>query len=137
MHGESDSTGQVATRLPFLSHLESAFDGFSRLPLKGLNCRGEVSGEWRLSFANGEGRTGIATCTVADAAPRVLQGGRGVWIRFSKSCARSFSAAIAVRIYCQEGTCDVSGIPILIGISSLGYAKRDRGTTSAKSTTQP
>src|ERR1035441_1000762 len=98
---------------------------------------GRLVGGLRLPFANGEGRTGIATCTTTAAAPCVLQNGSGTSICFWKSCARSLSAAIAERICCQEGSYDVSGIPILTRISSLGYGKHDRGTTSAKSTTQP
>ena len=97
----------------------------------------ELVGGLGLLRANGEGRTGIATCMTTAAAPCVLQKESGTRIRFWESCTRSFSAAIAERTCCQEGSYDVSGIPILIGISSLGYAKRDRGTTSAKSTTQP
>src|ERR1035441_10684243 len=85
MHGESDSTGQIARSLSSRSHLESAFDGFSRLCLKGLDCRGGVGwGWWRLPFANGEGRTGIAICPTTDAAPCVPQNGSGTRIQFWK-----------------------------------------------------
>ena len=110
--------------------------------LADLPCRvwivvAELVGGLGLLYANGEGRTGIATCTTTAAAPCVLLNGSGTRIRFWKSSGRSFSATIAERICCQEGSCDVSVIPILSGIASLGYAKRDRGTTYAKSTAQP
>jgi len=116
---------------------ESAFDGFSRLPPKGMDCRGGGTIWLILPFAKSEGRSSVATCTTTDAAPCLLQDGRGTWILLWKPCTRSFSAAIADRIYCQQGSCDVFGILILTWFSSLGYAKRDRGTTYAKNTAQP
>jgi hypothetical protein len=69
-------------------------------PPKGMDCRGGASGRLGIRFANGGGRTRVATCTAADALPCVLQSGRGTWIGFWKSSTRSFSAAIAERIYC-------------------------------------
>src|ERR1039457_4092327 len=72
----------------------------------------ELVGGLGLLRANGEGRTGIATCMTTAAAPCVLQKESRTRIHFWKSCARSFSIAIAERTYCWQGSYNVSRIPV-------------------------